>query len=199
MATLFYRNKRMFAVAILMILAAGLSAFVSVGRQEDPTISNLFATVVTPYPGADPARVETLVTEKIEDELKKIPEIREVESKSRTGISIVQVELAWRPSHRLNLGFQGERNWGKLPAGDVDIQLARARIDLFLTPNFQILSFLQYDNITKSLGLNTRLRFTYRSLLDIFLVYNRNWLDTQGRFLSELNQFFVKIQYSWRW
>jgi hypothetical protein len=49
------------------------------------------------------------------------------------------------------------------------------------------------------LGLNTRLRFTYRSLLDIFLVYNRNWLDTQGRFLSELNQLFVKVQYSWRW
>ncbi|UCE41393.1 MAG: carbohydrate binding family 9 domain-containing protein [Candidatus Aminicenantes bacterium] len=111
----------------------------------------------------------------------------------------LQVELEWRPSHRLNLGFQGERSWGKMPAGEVDIQLGRARIDLFLTPNFQILSFLQYDNITKSLGLNTRLRFTYRSLLDIFLVYNRNWLDTQGRFLSELNQFFVKVQYSWRW
>jgi hypothetical protein len=111
----------------------------------------------------------------------------------------LQVELAWRPSHRLNLAFEGERNWGNLPTGDVDIRLGRARIDLFLTPNFQILSFLQYDNITKSLGMNTRLRFTYRSLLDIFVVYNRNWLDTQGRFLAELNQFFVKIQYSWRW
>jgi hypothetical protein len=110
----------------------------------------------------------------------------------------LQIDLTWKPSHKLNLGFQGERSWGKLPSGDVDIQLARARVGLFLTPNFQILSFLQYDNITKSLGLNTRLRFTYRSLLDIFLVYNRNWLDTQGRFLSELNQFFIKFQYSWR-
>ena len=81
----------------------------------------------------------------------------------------------------------------------MDIQLGRARVDLFLTPNFQVLTFLQYDNITKSLGLNTRLRFTYRSLLDIFIVYNRNWLDTQGRFLAELNQFFIKVQYSWRW
>ena len=111
----------------------------------------------------------------------------------------LEIDLTWRLSHRLNLGFQGERSWGNLTTGDVDIQLARGRIDLFLTPNFQILSFLQYDNITKSLGLNTRLRFTYRSLLDIFVVYNRNWLDTQGRFLSELNQFFLKVQYSWRW
>ena len=56
METLFFRNKRIVALAILMILAAGVSALMTVGRQEDPTISNLFATVVTPYPGADPAR-----------------------------------------------------------------------------------------------------------------------------------------------
>lgn len=111
----------------------------------------------------------------------------------------LEIDLTWRPSHRVNLGFQGERNWGKLPGGDVDIQLGRARFDLFLTPDFQVLSFLQYDNLTKSLGLNARLRFTFRSLLDIFVVYNRNWLDTEGHFLSELNQFFIKVQYSWRW
>ena len=95
METLFFRNKRIVALAILMILAAGVSALMTVGRQEDPTISNLFATVVTPYPGADPARVEALVTEKIEDELKKIPEIKEIESTSRTGLSFVTVELGW--------------------------------------------------------------------------------------------------------
>lgn len=109
-----------------------------------------------------------------------------------------QVQLGWRPSHHLNLAFEGERNSGSLKGGDVDIKLARARIDLFFTPDLQILSFFQYDNITNSLGMNSRLRFTLRSLLDIFIVYNRNWLDTQGRFLSELNQFFIKIQYSWR-
>ncbi|MEE9587337.1 MAG: efflux RND transporter permease subunit, partial [Hyphomicrobiaceae bacterium] len=98
MATLFFRNKRIVALAILMIFAAGISALVSIGRQEDPTITNIFATIVTPYPGADPARVESLVTEKIEDELKKIPEIKEVKSTSRTGISVVQIELAWNLS-----------------------------------------------------------------------------------------------------
>ena len=95
MQTLFYRNKRFVALALLMIAAAGLSALLTVGRQEDPTITNIFATLLTPFPGADPARVEALVTEKIEDELKKIPEIREIESTSRAGISVVKVELEW--------------------------------------------------------------------------------------------------------
>ncbi len=98
MATLFFRNKRIVALTVLMIFAVGLSALFSIARQEDPTITNIFATIVTPYPGADPARVESLVTDKIEDELKRIPEIKEVKSSSRTGISVVQIELAWNLS-----------------------------------------------------------------------------------------------------
>ena len=98
METLFFRNKRIVALAVMMIIAAGLSALLSIGRQEDPTITNIFATVVTPYQGADPARVESLVTDKIEDELQKIPEIKEVKSSSRTGISVVQIELSWNLS-----------------------------------------------------------------------------------------------------
>jgi len=94
MKAAFYNNPRLFALALLLILSAGLSAFFTIARQEDPTITNLFATIVTPFPGADPARVEALVTEKIEDELEKIPEIDEITSTSRAGISIIQVELS---------------------------------------------------------------------------------------------------------
>lgn len=94
MSTLLYRDKRLFALAILMILSAGISGLLTIGRQEDPTITNLFATIVTPYPGAGPERVEALVTEKIEEELRQIAEIDELRSTSRTGISVIQVELS---------------------------------------------------------------------------------------------------------
>ena len=94
MSTLLYRDKRLFALAILMILSAGISGVMTIGRQEDPTITNLFATIVTPYPGAGPKRVEALVTEKIEEELRQIEEIDELRSTSRTGISVIQVELS---------------------------------------------------------------------------------------------------------
>ncbi len=94
MTTLFFRKPRLFALAVLMMIAAGASALMTIGRQEDPTITNLFATIVTPFPGADPARVEALVTEKIEDRLKEIPEIDIIRSVSRLGVSVVQVELS---------------------------------------------------------------------------------------------------------
>ena len=109
MSTLFYRNKRIFALAIVMMLASGLSALLTIGRQEDPTITNLFATVITPYPGADPARVEALVTEKIEAELREIPEIAEITSVSRSGVSVVQVELSQFIS-----GERIEQTWSEI-------------------------------------------------------------------------------------
>ena len=94
MTTLLYRDSRLLALAILMMVAAGASALMAIGRQEDPTITNLFATIITPYPGADPARVEALVTEKIEEQLREIPEIDDLMSVSRLGISVVRVELS---------------------------------------------------------------------------------------------------------
>ncbi|MEO0760668.1 MAG: efflux RND transporter permease subunit, partial [Pseudomonadota bacterium] len=94
MDTWLHDRPRYLALVLLTIAALGVFAINTVGRQEDPTITNLFATVITPYPGADPARVEALVTEKIEAELREIPEIDVISSTSRTGISSVQIELS---------------------------------------------------------------------------------------------------------
>ncbi len=93
MDTLFFRQPRLVILALFVILSAGLSSLISIGRQEDPTITNIFATITTVFPGADPARVEALVTTKIETELRTIPEIAEVSSTSGTGISVISVEL----------------------------------------------------------------------------------------------------------
>lgn len=91
--TLFFRQPRLLALTLLVVIAAGLSALTSIGRQEDPTITNLRAAVTTIYPGADPARVEALVTRKIETELSELATITNITSRSSTGLSLVNVEL----------------------------------------------------------------------------------------------------------
>ncbi len=93
METLTFRQPRLVALIILVLVSAGMSSFLSLGRQEDPTITNLFATVTTQFPGADPERVESLVTAEIEEELRKIEEVDTVSSVSRSGVSVVSVEL----------------------------------------------------------------------------------------------------------
>ena len=83
----------MLVLSILVSLAAGLFAFGKLQRFEDPRITNLYPIVVTPFPGASAERVETLVTEKLEDELAEVDSIMEMTSTSRAGVSIVSIEL----------------------------------------------------------------------------------------------------------
>jgi multidrug efflux pump subunit AcrB len=94
METLFFRQPRLVVLALFVLIVSGISALLTIGRQEDPTITNLFASITTVYPGADPGRVEALVTAKIETRLRTIPEIAEISSTSASSVSVVLVELA---------------------------------------------------------------------------------------------------------
>ncbi|MGF1581418.1 MAG: efflux RND transporter permease subunit [Gemmataceae bacterium] len=93
MYNFFYRNSRLTALAISLILVAGLSSFYVLPRMEDPQLTPRVAIVNTVYPGAEATRVESLVTEKIEEELREVEEIQELRSFSRTGISTITIEL----------------------------------------------------------------------------------------------------------
>ena len=94
MSNLFYRHGRLLVLALALILVAGVSALEVLPRSEDPELVSRNALVVTSYPGADAARVESQVTEKIEDELDEVDEIALLESLSRAGTSIVSIELS---------------------------------------------------------------------------------------------------------
>ncbi len=92
-SNLFLRDRRLLLLVLGLILVAGISSSMVLPRMEDPLLAPRAASVTTLLPGADALRVESLVTEKIEDELKKIQEIKEIRSNSRLGVSFVQIEL----------------------------------------------------------------------------------------------------------
>lgn len=92
----FFSNGYLLALTIIIFLVAGLSAISSLPRLEDPRIDTRNVLVLTPYPGASAQRVEALVSDVIEDELRQLYEIKEIKSTSRAGISFISVELqAW--------------------------------------------------------------------------------------------------------
>ncbi len=86
-------NPRLLVLGIVLLLVAGFGALNSLPRSEDPDLTNRWASVVTPFPGASAERVEALVTEKIEVKLREIYEIEHIHSNSRPGLSVVTIEL----------------------------------------------------------------------------------------------------------
>ena len=89
----FFTNPRLSALLIVFILLMGLTALTSLARQEDPTMTERWASVTTFLPGASAERVESLVTEPVETRLREVPEIRSIDSNSRTGYSLIGIEL----------------------------------------------------------------------------------------------------------
>lgn len=94
--SLFFRNGHLLVLSIMVLVVAGVSAINNIPRLEDPRIDNRNVLVITPYPGASSERVEALVTDVIEDEIRQLHEVKEINSTSRSGTSIVSLELqAW--------------------------------------------------------------------------------------------------------
>ncbi|RJE77878.1 acriflavine resistance protein B [Pseudoalteromonas sp. MSK9-3] len=86
-------NNRTAWVVFAALLLFGLSAFNNMPKDYDPGFIIRTAQVVTHFPGASPQRVEELVTDQIEKVAQQIPELDFVTSTSKTGVSIVSVNI----------------------------------------------------------------------------------------------------------
>ncbi len=86
------RNRITITVVALLIIG-GVLAFQSIPKAQDPGFIIRTVLITTRFPGASPERVEQLVTDKIEKKAQEMPEIDNITSESRTGISIVYVNF----------------------------------------------------------------------------------------------------------
>ena len=86
-------NNRVTIVVLLVVALLGLVGYRTMPRDSMPPYTLRFASVVASFPGAGPERVEALITSKIEEVAQELPELKAVASESRTGLSVVSVEL----------------------------------------------------------------------------------------------------------
>ncbi|MEM6928193.1 MAG: efflux RND transporter permease subunit, partial [Myxococcota bacterium] len=80
-------------MSIVLLVIYGLISYIQLPKAQDPGFTLRIASVTTVFPGASPDRVETLVTSVVEEALQEIPEIVEIKSTSRSGVSIVTLEI----------------------------------------------------------------------------------------------------------
>jgi hypothetical protein len=105
---------------------------------------------------------------------------------------------AWNPTALFTVEFSGERNMGRLPEGDFNQTLVGTRLRINVSPNLSIAGYVQYDTISDSVGVNTRLRWTLRPEADLFVVYNHNIRSVVDRWQLDSNQLVMKMQYAFR-
>ena len=114
-------KNRVTFVILAVLIFAGVRSYTGMPRAQDPGFIIRTALVITQFPGASPARVEQLVTDKLEKAIQEIPELDSLVSQSKPGVSIITVNVqerytAMRPIWD-NLRRKVERVEQDLPAG----------------------------------------------------------------------------------
>ncbi len=87
------KNRVLVLFICVLSVFASLFAYKNLGKLEDPSFTIKLAKVVTSYPGASPEQVETEVTEVIEESILELASIRTLRSTSRSGLSILTIEI----------------------------------------------------------------------------------------------------------
>jgi multidrug efflux pump subunit AcrB len=88
-----FRNKTVFWCMIFAIVAGGIYSFIVMPKLEDPEIAVKQAMIITPYMGASAHEVELEVTAVIEEELRTMNNVQDIQSNSTENISSVAVSL----------------------------------------------------------------------------------------------------------
>jgi hypothetical protein len=105
---------------------------------------------------------------------------------------------AWNPKPLVTVEFSGERNIGRLASGDFTQTVVGNRLRVNISPDLSISSYVQYDTDSESVGTNTRLRWTFLPVAELFVVYNHNIRSITDRWRLDSNQLLIKLQYAWR-
>lgn len=98
------------SVVWLLVIGAmvfGAVSYVRLPAQEDPHITQRVAVVTTRLPGLSAEKVELLITKPLEEAIRGVPEVEEIRSTSRPGLSIIHAEVHERH-------FELDRIWTDL-------------------------------------------------------------------------------------
>ena len=87
------RHPTSVMVMMTVIIIAGIVSYIKVPKESNPEITIPNIIVTTLYPGVAPDDIETLITQKLEDELNNITDVKTISSVSLEGYSNINVEF----------------------------------------------------------------------------------------------------------
>ena len=87
------KNRAVVMLGALILVAYGVVSYQTMPRRADPAFTIRSCQIVTQWPGAPAEKVEQLVTDPIEEAVESIDEVDVITSTSRTGQSVLSVDL----------------------------------------------------------------------------------------------------------
>lgn len=110
-------------------------------------------------------------------------------------------QLLFKPTPHFQVGVTAEQSFVRLPQGNFVARVWALRADYAFSPFFTVANFLQYDNESRNLGWQSRVRWIIKPGNDFFLVFNQGWEQEEIRgikFRAVGTRLTGKFQYTFR-
>jgi hypothetical protein len=107
----------------------------------------------------------------------------------------------WRPNRQMELGLNYSENDIELPGGDFKVRLISLRANVAFNSTWSWSNFLQYDNVSENVGLNSRLSWNPAQGQQGFLVFNYGAqdLDKDNNFSATATDLSLRFTYTFRY
>jgi hypothetical protein len=95
------------------------------------------------------------------------------------------------------------QTFARLPEGDFIARIYTSNIGFTASPRLSFSNLIQYDNRSRNLGWQSRIRWTQRPGNDLFIAFNQGWIQQEDenrnlRFRVQDTKLSAKFQYSYR-
>jgi hypothetical protein len=115
----------------------------------------------------------------------------------------VTANLTYKLPPRFILGLSTNQTFARLPEGNFVARIATANVNFAASPSLSFSNLIQYDNRSRNLGWQSRVRWTPQPGNDLFFAFNQGWVqepdaDRNLRFRAQDTKVSAKFQYSHR-
>jgi hypothetical protein len=108
-------------------------------------------------------------------------------------------QIEWRASRYFYASASWQLQQIRLPEGSFDVRIGVLRLNTTFSPRLSLNTIAQYDNQSKQLGVNARLKWIVRPGNELFLVWNENY-DAEDEHLRPLAaKITTKAAWTFRW
>lgn len=128
-------------------------------------------------------------------------ELSYLEGNFYTGhIRSMGAEIDWRPSKHFYSNLAYEIDQVELPEGKFDTKVISASLNTVFSNTLSWVNLVQYDNVSNSLGVDSRLHWTPETGKNLYLVLNQGFDKDQidDRYHSTDTDMTLKVDYTFR-
>lgn len=113
----------------------------------------------------------------------------------------LMANITFRVPPKFSVTLNANQTWARLAEGHFTARIFTSTVSFTASPRLAFSNLLQYDDRSRNLGTQARLRWTLRPGDDIYFVVNQGWVRDPGeelRFRPMDRKLVAKVQYAFR-